>query len=137
VFGGRRSETRLLKYIELKTGYSGNGPAWIAQVTVSKTARTVYFNGKALKRTSSARAAANHYDLETGQEYWVSGIKKNGRDRHWAGAGKIHIEASVVRDYLELVGTAELDVSRFEVVADLPTTHKDRLVALENQSRGS
>ena len=127
----------MLKYIELKTGYSDNGPAWIARVTVSKTGRTVYFNGKALKRTSGARAAANHYDLETGEEYWVSGIKKNGRDRHRAGSGKIHIEASAVREYLELVGGEALDVSRFEAVADLPTTDKSRLVTLENESSAS
>jgi len=127
----------MLKYNELKIDHSGDGPAWIAQVTISKTGRTVYFNGKALKRTSRARAAANHYDLETGQEYWVSGVKKNGRDRHWAGLGKIHIEASAVRDYLELVGGTALDVSRFEVVPDLPTTDKRRLVALENETRVS
>ena len=125
----------MLKYVELKTGYSGSGPAWVAQVTGCKTGRTVYFNGKALKRTSRARTAANHYDLETGQEYWVSGIKKNGRDRHWAGSGKIKIEASAVRAYLELVGGTALDVSRFEIIRDLPETDTDRCSALENQSR--
>ncbi|MFL9838337.1 hypothetical protein ABS768_12550 [Flavobacterium sp. ST-75] len=38
-----------IKYIELKSGYSDNGPAWIGLVTFSKTGRTVYFNGKAFK----------------------------------------------------------------------------------------
>jgi hypothetical protein len=132
-----KERKQLLKYIELKSGCSQNGPAWIARVSVSKTARTVYFAGKALKRTSKARTAANHYDLETGQEYWVSGIKKNGRDRHRPAAGKIQIEASAVGDYLHVVGAAELDVSRFEVVADLPTSDKERLAALENQSQAS
>jgi hypothetical protein len=31
--------------------------------------------------THSRAIAANHYDLETGEEYWVSGIKKNGPAR--------------------------------------------------------
>ena len=123
-----------LKYVELKSGHSDNGPAWIARVTMSKTGRTVYFNGKALKRTSRA-IAGNHYDLETGDEYWVSGIKKDGRDRHWAGSGKIQIEASAVNEYLELVGNTKFDGFRFEVVADLPATDPTRFVALENESR--
>ena len=125
----------MLRYIELKTGHSDNGPAWIARVTVSKTGRTVYFNGKALKRSSRAGASANHYDLETGEEYWVSGIKKNGRDRHWAGSGKIHIETSAVGEYLKLLNNTGLDAARFEVVADLPVTDASRFVALENEPR--
>jgi hypothetical protein len=34
-----------------------------------------------------------------GIEYWVSGPKKNGRDRHWAGSGPVTIEADVVDEY--------------------------------------
>lgn len=30
-----------LKYIELKTGYNDNGPAWIARVKVSKSGRGI------------------------------------------------------------------------------------------------
>ena len=125
----------MLKYVELKTGYSGNGPAWIARVTVSKTGRTVYFNGKALKRIGKGGRSGNHYDIESGDEYWVSGIKKSGLDRHWAGSGRVRIEASAVSEYLELVGALELEASRFEVVADLPATDPDRFLALENAAR--
>jgi len=34
----------------------------------------------------------NYYDLENRESYWISGVKKNGEDRHWAGGGKIKIE---------------------------------------------
>jgi hypothetical protein len=44
----------MLKYIEQKAGHADNGPAWIARVTFSKSGRTVYFNGMALKRISGA-----------------------------------------------------------------------------------
>ncbi len=71
----------MLKYIELKSGYSDNGPAWIARVTLSRSGRTVYVNGKALKRASAGMISGNHFDLETGEEYWVSGIKRDGLDR--------------------------------------------------------
>ena len=30
--------------------------------------------------------------METGESYWVSGVKKDGQDRHWAGSGKVLIE---------------------------------------------
>jgi len=36
-------------YIELKTGYSDNGPAWIVPGVYSKSGQAIYFNGKLLK----------------------------------------------------------------------------------------
>ena len=33
-----------LMYIELKTGYNDDGPAWIGYVKTSKTGKTIYFN---------------------------------------------------------------------------------------------
>lgn len=35
---------RDIMYIELKTGYSDDGPAWIGYVKTSKTKKTIYFN---------------------------------------------------------------------------------------------
>lgn len=123
----------MLKYIELKSGFADSGPAWVARVGMSRSGRTVYFNGRALKRIGKSGIAGNHRDLETGEEYWVSGVKKDGLDRHWAGAGKVSIEASVVADYLAIVGRATLDHSRFAIVPDLAPTDPTRFVALENE----
>lgn len=125
----------MLKYIELKTGYADNGPAWIAGVKLSRSGNAVYFNGKALKRCLHCGVAGNHYDIETGEEYWVSGIKRDGSNRHWAGSGKVAIEASVVGEYLKLVGMAEPDQSKFEIVDDLPDTDQSKFYALENAKR--
>ena len=36
-----------LMYIELKTGYSDDGPAWIGYVKTSKSKKTIYFNNHA------------------------------------------------------------------------------------------
>jgi hypothetical protein len=122
----------VLRYIELKTGYADDGPAWVGRVVLSRSGRTVYFGRKALKRGNLG--AGNHYDAETGEAYWVSGVKKTGPDRHWAGAGRVFIEASAVSEYLAAVGRLELDASRFEVVQDLPTPDPRAFVALENES---
>jgi hypothetical protein len=123
----------VLKYIELKTGHADNGAAWIARVKLSKSGRTVYFDGKALKRARKGGNSANHLDVTTGEEYWVSGVKKTGADRHWAGSGAIRIEATAVGQYLRLTGKAELDLTTFEIIPDLAEPDPSKFVALENR----
>ena len=122
----------MLRYIELKTGFNDNGPAWIGRVQVSRSGRTVYFNGKAFKRTTRG-ASGNYYDIETGEEYWISGVKKSGQDRHWAGTGKITIEASAIDEYLDLTETKELDPSRFVISSAIKPTDPARFHDVENE----
>lgn len=121
-----------LKYIELKSGFGNTGPAWIGMAEFSKSGRTVYFNGKALKNSNAQGIAGNYYDIENGDEYWISGIKKNGTDRHWSGGGKIMIDRKVIDLYLSLVNFNVLDKKHFELV-DISTTDKQRFAELENQ----
>ena len=121
----------VLKYIELKTGYHDNGPAWIARVKESKSGRTIYFNGRALKRANLG--AGNFFDIETHEAFWVSGVKRDGTDRHWAGSGKILVEAAAVEEYLAMVGLPELDRSRFTVTHEIRETDPSAFVALENK----
>jgi hypothetical protein len=123
----------MLKYIELKSGYADNGPAWIARVKMSRSGRTVYFNGKALKRATGGGVSGNYHDIESGEEYWVSGVKKSGLDRHWVGSGLVAIEASIVGEYLQLVGSTELDRARFKVINDLPETNSSSFHDRENK----
>jgi hypothetical protein len=126
----------MLRYIELKTGYADNGPAWIARVEFSRSGRTVYFGRRALKRATGGLAAGNYYDIHTREAYWVSGVKKRGLDRHWAGSGVVAIEAGAVAEYLKEIGAAELDQSRFRVVEDLPRPDPTLFLNAENEKRG-
>src|SRR5690606_15063211 len=121
-----------LKYIELKDGFGDTRPAWIGMAEFSKSGRTVYFNGKALKNSNAQGISGNYYDIESGDEYWISGIKKNGTDRHWAGGGKIMIDRNIVDLYLSLVTFNSLDKNRFELVDILPTD-KQKFALLENE----
>ena len=112
----------MLKYIELKTGYNDNGPAWIGYTKESKTGKTLYFNGRALQRMKKGGIKGNYLDVETREEFWVSNVKKNGQDRHWAGSGKIHIEAAAVAEYLTIIDAKKLPASKYEVFEQtLPT----------------
>lgn len=123
----------VLKYIELKSGYSDNGPAWIGRVRLSKSRQTVYFNGKALKRSGGQGISGNHRDIETREEYWISGVKKDGTDRHWAGGGIVLIESSAVPEYLATVGATTLDKKRLKIIPDLPVPDPKKFVGAENE----
>jgi len=89
-----------IMYVELKPG-GDSGPAWIGRVRTSKTGRTVYYRGRTLRRKQGI--AGNHIDIESGDEFWISGVKKDGTDRHWAGSGPVDIDADVLDEYLEMV----------------------------------
>jgi hypothetical protein len=126
-----------LRYIELKSGHSDNGPAWIGYVTSSQTGRTIYFNGRGLMKLKGQRrgdSGGNYVDMETGESFWVSGVKKNGEDRHWAGSGKVLTEAAAVSDYLGTIGAKTLDTSRCEITNSIRQTDIQRLSRLSNSS---
>jgi hypothetical protein len=120
-----------LTYVELKTGYNDNGPAWIGNGFYNRTRKTVYFNGQVFCRSQSV--SGNHIDLETGEAYWISGIKKNGTDRHWAGAGTIEIDESVVDEYLRLRDLTGLRKGKYIIVKFDNEPAKEISKELENQ----
>ena len=120
-----------IRYIELKTGYSDDGPAWIGKVKLSKSGNTIYFNNQAFRKHQGI--AGNYYDVETQEEYWISGIKKDGFDRHWAGHGKVVMDRDIVMDYLAITGRKTIDQGRYEIV-DIPVAYPiDRINELENR----
>ncbi len=105
-----------LIYVELKTGYSDNGPAWVGFAGYSKSGATTYFNGQAFKSLRGSGISGNYYETESGDEYWISGIKKTGQDRHWAGSGKIEIDKDAVSKYLSTLGISSLPKSFERVI---------------------
>ena len=123
-----------LKYIELKTGFADNGPAWISRVESSKSGQTIYFNDTALKRLKTPGTGANHFDIETGEEYWISGIKKNGLNRHWAGSGKVMIDEDIVEEYLNVINQTDLDKSKYDIISINKSFDKSRFDKIENQT---
>lgn len=116
-----------LKYIELKTGFEHNGPAWIAYVEFSKSGKTIYFNGKALHGNGHGYCK----DIETNEIYWISGVKKNGQDRHWFGNGKIQVDKRAIDEYLSISELGKLDSKKYSVV-EIESTDKTKFVEIEN-----
>jgi hypothetical protein len=66
--------------------------------------------------------------------FWVSGVKKDGCDRHWAGSGKVLIEAAAVSEYLALIGGKALDRSRCEITDSIVQTDVAKFERLANTS---
>ncbi|MBI5393987.1 MAG: 1-deoxy-D-xylulose-5-phosphate synthase [Verrucomicrobia bacterium] len=92
-----RMKTRIM-YIERKGGKM-TGPGRIGRVSFSKTGQTIYYRGKTFKRLRAAGAGkANYHDVETGEEYWISGCRRDGGDRLYGGR-PIEIDADVRREY--------------------------------------
>ncbi|MGQ2901852.1 1-deoxy-D-xylulose-5-phosphate synthase [Neoaquamicrobium sediminum] len=86
-------------YIENKSG-SLNGPARIGRVTFSKTGKSVSYDGRIFRSSKGSRFKANYVDVETGEEFWISGPRKDGRDRLYPeSSSPVEIDADVAEEY--------------------------------------
>lgn len=119
-----------IMYIENKSK-GHHGLAWIGFAEFSKSGQTVYFDGKALKKLKICGISGNHFDIETGEEYWVSGVKKNGQNRHQFGGGKIMIDKKSIDEYLKLVDFDIIDEKNFTII-EFSKTDKSRFNEIEN-----
>ncbi len=85
-------------YIESKaTGLTGE--ARIGRVSFSKTGRTLYYRGRAFQSLRGAGFKANYYDIATGEEYWISGPRKDGADRLYGEPVPVEIDEDVQEEY--------------------------------------
>jgi hypothetical protein len=85
-------------YIERKAG-SLTGPARIGRVTYSKTGATIYYQGKEFRSLKGAGFKANYYEVEAGDEYWISGPRKDGGDALYATNIAAEIDSDVKDEY--------------------------------------
>ena len=52
----------------------------------SKTGRTLYYHGQRFQSLKGAGLKSNYYDIDTGEDYWISGPKRDGKDSYMASA---------------------------------------------------
>ena len=87
-----------IMYIE-REAESLNGPARIGRVTFSKTGRTVEYRGQKFRKSKSGYKW-NHFDVETGDFYWISGPRKDGQDRLYPQSSRpVEIDEDVREEY--------------------------------------
>lgn len=82
-----RGLKRRLMYIENKEGAIDGAHGRIGWVTFSKTGQTAYYRGRQLTKLKGRGVHGNFVDVATGEEFWVSGVKKRGSNAHPAERG--------------------------------------------------
>ena len=85
-------------YIERKAG-DLSGDARIGRVSFSKSGRTIYYKGRQFRSLKGSGFKANYYDVETDEDYWISGCRKDGSDRLYGERIPIHIDDDVRVEY--------------------------------------
>ena len=80
-----------IMYIERKAG-SLDGPGRIGWVGLSRTTRSYVYAGKRFLKVKSGYKH-NCIEEETGEEYWISGCKKDGGDKLYGGVVDIDDDA--------------------------------------------
>ena len=85
-------------YIERKAG-NLVGYARIGRVTYSKTGKTLHYQGMQFKSLKGSGFKANYYEVESGDEYWISGPKQSGKDRLYGERLPTEIDEDVKEEY--------------------------------------
>ncbi|MBS0211231.1 MAG: 1-deoxy-D-xylulose-5-phosphate synthase [Planctomycetes bacterium] len=79
-------------YIEDKSG-GLDGPGRIGWVEFSKSRRSYHYAGRTLLRCAGYKY--NCIDVETQEQFWVSGPKRDGSDKLYGGKVEIDDDARV------------------------------------------
>ncbi|GGJ35567.1 1-deoxy-D-xylulose-5-phosphate synthase [Sphingopyxis bauzanensis] len=95
-------KTRIM-YIEDKSA-GLNGPARIGRMTFSKSGQSIHYQGRTFQRLGGDGFKANYFDAETGDQFWISGPRKDGRDRLYPSSSKpVEIDADVHDEYWKAI----------------------------------
>lgn len=89
-------KTRIM-YIENKSG-GIVGNARIGRVTFSKTGKSLSYGGKTFRSLNGQGFKSNYFDVENGDEYWISGCKKDGTDALYSN--NVEIDDDIWDEYL-------------------------------------
>jgi len=97
----RLAKSRIM-YIENKSG-GIEGNANIGRVYFSKTGKTLYYKGRKFQSLKGNGFKSNYFDTETGEEFWISGPKKDKNDRLYGGNQGVLIDDDILEEYKEYI----------------------------------
>ncbi len=75
------------------------GGALIGRVTFSKSGSSIHYKGRTFQTLSGSGFKANYFDVASGDEFWISGCRKDGADRLYNGGPPVHIDEDVREEY--------------------------------------
>lgn len=91
-------KTRIM-YIENKSG-SLSGEARIGRVVFSKTGKSVSYAGRTFQSLKGSGFKANYFDIDSGEHFWISGPRKDGKDRLYPkSASPVEVDADIAEEY--------------------------------------
>ena len=100
-----RPRTRIM-YIEFKGGELA-GPARIGRVSFNRTGKTISYQGRRFRSLSGNGFKANYFDVDTMEQYWISGCKSDGTDALYST--QVEVDEDVREEYWTLIrGKPEL-----------------------------
>ena len=118
-----------IMYIEYKGDLHGS--ARIGRVTFTRTGATIHYRGKAFRRLKGRGFKANYFDVETGEQYWISGPRRDGTDRLYKSDWPVEIDEDVREEYwCEIRKRPEL---KSLAQASLSTTKRPNATSLTRQ----
>lgn len=89
-----------IKYIEPKAGIAAFD-AWIGKVTFSKSGKTTKYQDREFRSLKGNGYKSNCYDVETGDEYWISGCRTDGNDGLYPI--NVYVDEDIRHEYWEQI----------------------------------
>jgi hypothetical protein len=86
-------------YGKVSKGDGLHGSARIGRVTFSRTGATLHYRGKSFQSLKGSGFKANYFDTETGEQYWISGPRRDGVDRLYKSDWPVEIDEDVREEY--------------------------------------
>jgi hypothetical protein len=93
----RLARSRIM-YVESKAD-GLEGKARIGRVYFSKTGKTLYYRGLRFRSLKGSGFKANYRELTSGDQYWISGPRRDRDDRLYGGSRGVKIDDDVRAEY--------------------------------------
>jgi hypothetical protein len=87
-----------IMYVERKAE-DITGAARIGRVSFSKSGKTLYFRRKTFQSLKGCGLTSDYYDIDSGDDYWISGCRRDGADRLYGERVPISIDEDVREEY--------------------------------------
>ena len=87
-----------IMYIERKAG-NLTGDGRIGRVTFNRTGKTIVYRNQVFRRIAGGGFKSNYVDEATGEDYWISGCKRQGNDRMYGSEAPVEIDEDVREEY--------------------------------------
>jgi hypothetical protein len=95
------SRSRIM-YIEDKSE-GLEGEARIGKVYFSKSGKTLYYKGLKFQSLKGNGFKANYFEVDSEDEYWISGPRKDQNNRLYGGNQGVEIDEDIESEYIELI----------------------------------